>query len=105
MTIPSSDPLVSVILPAFNRGAYIAGALESVMAQTWTRWELIVVDDGSTDETAAVARQYADAHRGVIVLTQDNRGVAAARNTGIRRARGSYIAFIDSDDLWRADKL
>lgn len=98
----TSSPLVSVIIPAYNCAAYIEEALESVYRQTYPYWEIIVVDDGSTDGTSSVLA----AHRERIqYFAQPNRGTAAARNTGIRRARGELIAFLDNDDIWLPEKL
>ena len=95
-------PLVSVIIPTFNRATMVGQAVESVLAQTFSDFELIVVDDGSTDETEKVLSGYLDQ---ILYLQQPNRGVSAARNRGIRRARGQLIAFLDSDDLWLPEKL
>lgn len=103
-SMPSSPklPMVSVIIPCFNGEAYIAGALQSVLAQQWPELEIIVVDDGSTDGSAArVAREFP----GVVVVRQQNQGVAAARNHGIRCARGEWLAFLDADDAWLPGKL
>lgn len=90
-------PLFSVIIPVYNRARLITATLESVLAQTFTAYEVIVIDDGSTDATPAVLARYADRVR---VLTQANRGAGAARNLGLRHARGDYAVFLDSDDLW-----
>ena len=90
-------PAVSVVIPAFNAARDIAAALESVFAQTFTDYEVIVVNDGSADNLAAAIRPFQ--HR-LIYIEQPNRGAAAARNAGIRTARGSYVAFLDADDLW-----
>lgn len=99
-----AEPAVSVIIPAYNREATIARAMDSVLAQTLADLELIVVDDASTDRTAEVVAAYADPR--VRLLRHDtNRRAAAARNTGIRAARGQYVAFLDSDDVWFPDKL
>jgi len=95
-------PQVSVIIPTYNRGRVIKEAIDSVLAQDYTEFELIVVDDGSTDHTSDVL----DSYRNVIkVLSQKNRGVSAARNRGIAEASGKFIAFLDSDDLWLPHKL
>lgn len=95
-------PEVSVIIPTFNRANLLAQAIDSVLSQSYTDFELIVVDDGSTDATQALLSQY----RGRIrYLFQENRGVSAARNLGIKAARGLYICLLDSDDLWLRDKL
>jgi glycosyltransferase involved in cell wall biosynthesis len=94
-------PLISVIIPAYNAGRYLGEALISVFGQDYSPMEVIVVDDGSTDETAAVAQSYS----GVIYTCQSNKGPAAARNTGIGMAHGDFIAFLDADDLWPPDRL
>lgn len=97
---------VSVILPTYNRAHCISRAVESVLHQTYSAWELLVVDDGSTDNTEEIIAAYAASDDRVRYCRQaGNRGVSAARNEGIRQARYAYIAFQDSDDVWRADKL
>lgn len=94
-------PLFSVVIPTYNREAYVAATLESLLAQECEDWELIVVDDGSTDRTLEVVRQFCDALPGrTQILEQDHRGCAAARNRGAEVASGEYLAFLDSDDLW-----
>lgn len=93
---------VSVIIPTYNRGWTIGEAVDSVLAQDYRDFELIVVDDGSADNTS----QVLDAYRGTIkVFRQENKGVSAARNRGIAEASGRFIAFLDSDDLWLPQKL
>jgi glycosyltransferase involved in cell wall biosynthesis len=92
------EPLFSVVVPAFNAEATVASALTSALGQTLTDLELIVVNDGSTDGTAAIVEKVHDPR--VRLLSQSNRGLPAARNAGIAVARGRYIAFLDSDDLW-----
>jgi len=96
------EPRVSVIIPTFNSAEYIEEALESVFEQTFQDFEIIVVDDGSTDETGEVLKKYGDRIR---YIYQENNGPAGARNRGIRVARGEYIAFLDADDLWVSTKL
>jgi len=99
-----SEPRVSVVLPTWNRKRLLGEAIASVLAQTYQDYEVLVVDDGSTDGTAAwVQESVTDAR--VRYLGQENRGVSAARNAGIRAARGELIAFQDSDDLWLPSKL
>src|SRR5688572_10206944 len=93
-------PAVTVVMPAFNTESYIHGAIASVLRQTMAELELIVVDDGSSDGTFDVARQFADSDPRVRVLHQENAGCAAARNAAIAVARGRYIAVLDSDDEW-----
>lgn len=99
-------PLVSVVVPTYNRAALLPRAVESVIAQTFADWELIVVDDGSVDRTPDLAEGYA-AQLGnrFVHLRQPNRGSSAARNRGIEAARGDFVAFLDSDDEFRRDKL
>ncbi len=94
---------ISVIITTYNYGRFIAGAIESVLGQTHPPDEVIVVDDGSTDDTGATVAGYAE--RGVRYLWQANRGISAARNTGIRAGQGDLLAFLDSDDRWLPDKL
>ena len=102
----SGAPVVSVVIPAYNAADFIGRTLDSVRAQTFTGHETVVVDDGSTDATADVVRAYLSRHgmRGQLI-GQQNRGIAAARNTGMRAAEGTYIALLDHDDLWYPDKL
>lgn len=98
--------MISIILPAYNAQAFIAAAIESVLEQTYSNWELIVVDDGSTDQTRLIIESYKQKdERIVVVYNQQNSGVAHTRNTGLQYARGDYVAFIDSDDAWRKEKL
>lgn len=96
-----STPLVSVIITAYNSACFLAAAIESVLAQTYSHYELIVVDDGSTDGSDAIACAYP----AVRLIRQSNQGAPAARNTGIAAAGGELIAFLDADDLWLPGKL
>lgn len=100
-----SLPLVSVVLPAYNAAPLIARTLKSILSQTYCHLEVLVVDDGSTDETAAIVQAVAAGDRRVKLLHQPNAGVAAARNLAIRQAQGEFIAPIDADDLWHPDHL
>ncbi len=100
------SPALSVVMPAYNSAAFIAEAMQSVLAQTWEDLELIVVDDGSRDETPAIAARIAAADPRVTLIEQPNSGrPSAARNTGLARARGRYLAFLDSDDVWFPDRV
>jgi glycosyltransferase involved in cell wall biosynthesis len=99
------DPLVSVIMPAYNAERTLPDALDSALRQTYERLEVVVVDDGSTDGTRQILREYADRDPRVTYRCQDHAGPASARNRGIRAARGEYVAFLDADDLWLKDKL
>ena len=94
--------LVSVVIPNYNCSAFLPAALESVFAQTYPNVEVLVVDDGSTDDSLRVLERYVDRVR---VLRQPNGGVSAARNHGIRESRGELVALLDADDLWERDKL
>jgi glycosyltransferase involved in cell wall biosynthesis len=96
------QPLVSAIIPTYNRAAFIADAIESVRRQTYGNLEIIVVDDGSTDDTQRRLRAYGDRIR---IIHQKNAGPSAARNRGIEAARGEIVAFLDSDDEWEPTKL
>ena len=95
-------PLISVIVPAYNAEDFLAEALESVIRQNYEPLEIIVVDDGSTDGTAEAAKSFGERVR---YLHQENSGPAAARNAGLRAARGELLSFLDADDLWPEDKL
>jgi glycosyltransferase involved in cell wall biosynthesis len=98
-----SHPKVSIVLPTFNRARFMPQAFQSIASQTWTDWELIVIDDGSTDETRALVEKFAaSGNYRVHYIYQANMGGAGygARNTGLDHARGAYIAFFDSDDYW-----
>jgi len=98
------EPTVSVVIPVYSRAGTIMRALRSVMCQSFNNLEIVVVDDGSTDETVAIVEA---AHISNLTLIRHswNQGAAAARNTGIRAARGRYVAFLDSDDVWAPEKL
>ena len=103
---PPVSPLVSVVTPVWNAAATLAETAASVRAQSLEDWELLLVDDASSDGSAALARALADSDARIRVITLPaNGGPALARNAGIREARGRYIAFLDADDLWRPEKL
>ena len=105
MSATRSGRLVTAILAAYNAERFIVESIESVVLQTFADWELIIVDDGSADGTAAIIADYQRRDRRIRVLTHaTNRGLAAARNTGLDHARGDMIAFIDSDDVWHPEK-
>ncbi|MBQ0720404.1 MAG: glycosyltransferase family 2 protein [Gammaproteobacteria bacterium] len=96
-------PLISIIMPCYNRADTIATSIESVLAQSFTDWELVIVDDGSTDGSAEITQSFND--RRIKLHTQKNSGVCRARNAGIDHAQGSLIAFLDTDDTWHPDYL
>lgn len=95
-------PLVSVIIPTYNRGWTLCEAIDSVLAQDYSRVEIIVVDDGSSDNTPEILDNYRDK---IKVLRQENQGVSAARNVGIKASTGEFVALLDSDDVWQKKKL
>lgn len=97
-----SAPLVSVIIPTYNRAALLCEAIDTVLAQSYQNTEIIVIDDGSTDDTTAAVQKYGDRIR---YTRRPNAGVNAARNLGLKQARGDYVALLDSDDLWAPYKL
>jgi teichuronic acid biosynthesis glycosyltransferase TuaG len=100
-----TTPLVSIIMPSYNAGRFITEAIESVQAQTYPQWELIVVNDGSTDNTDEIVQPFVRKDQRVKLVAQSNGRQAKARNTGIRQATGEWIAFLDADDSWLPDKL
>lgn len=100
------DGLVSIITPAYNAAVYIAETIESVLAQTYLKWEMLIVNDCSKDNTAEIVQNYVAKDKRIKLITlKKNSGVAVARNTAIQNAKGRYIAFLDSDDLWKKEKL
>ena len=96
-------PKISVIMPVYNVEKFVARSIGSVLRQTYTDFELILVDDGGNDQSLAICQSFKDPR--IRIISQINRGLAGARNTGIRNANGQYIALIDSDDLWHEEKL
>ena len=100
------SPIVSIVIPTYNREHLLSRALDSVLAQTLGDFEVLVVDDGSTDETAVLMAEYEARDERIRYFIQpQNAGVSAARNRGLREARGEFIAFLDSDDEWMPEKL
>jgi len=98
-----ANPKVSIIMPSYNRADYIVEAVESIQKQTYQNWELLIIDDGSTDDTGQVVRKIRDGR--IDYFSAGRIGMEEARNTGLKRASGDFIAFMDSDDLWIATKL
>lgn len=98
-------PLVSVIMPAYNASAFIETSIESVLAQTYSQWELIVVDDGSTDDTAIIVKRLANKDARIHYIWQKNGKQGKARNRGLQEAKGTWISFLDADDVWVSHKL
>lgn len=100
------EPLVTIITPCYNSADFVALTINSVLEQSYTNWELIVIDDKSKDNTTAVIETYAQQHNNIkLIKLEQNGGVANARNVGLAEAKGKYIAFLDSDDIWLKDKL
>ena len=95
-------PMVSVIIPTYNRGSLVTAAIDSVLAQTFTDFELIVIDDGSTDDTLTRLGPYMNR---ILYFHQANLGASAAQNAGLREARGQWVAILASDDVWLPEKL
>ena len=95
----SMKPLVSVIVPCYNQGRFLAEALDSIKSQTYTHWECVIINDGSTDETRAVAQRYVKQETRFRYVEQENRGLPGARNRGLHETSGDYIQFLDSDDV------
>src|SRR5262245_7125063 len=100
----SGQPAVSIIIPTYNRTGFLRAAVASALAQTLHDFEIIVVDDASKDDTERVLRHFEDS-RITLIRHEINRGVAAARNTGVENAKGKYFAFLDDDDEWLPNKL
>ncbi|MUK87347.1 glycosyltransferase [Ornithinibacillus sp. L9] len=99
-------PLISVITPAFNAEKFISRTIESVLDQTYTNWEMVIVDDRSTDNTVSIIQEYQKKDERIkLHILPENSGSAIARNTAMKNAQGQYIAFLDSDDLWYPQKL
>jgi len=105
MSNPMISPIISIVMPAYNAANFISQTIESVLAQTFIDFELLILDDGSTDRTLEIAKNYALRDRRIQVLSQTNQGVSATRNHGVKIAKGKYIAFLDADDIWLPEKL
>ena len=105
----NSQPLVSAIIIFLNGEKFLEEAINSVIEQTYTNWELLLVDDGSTDGSTAIAMKYAETWKNKIKYLQhenhENQGMSTTRNLGIEHAKGEYIGFLDSDDVWLPNKL
>lgn len=96
-------PLISVIIPLYNKEKFIAQTLKSVLSQTFSDFEVLIIDDGSTDKSVAIAKEFADER--IIFLSKENQGVSATRNLGIEKSSGKFIVFLDADDVWKNDFL
>jgi len=100
MNIADNRPIISIIVPVYQVKPYLTGCIESILNQTFTDWELILVDDGSTDGSGAICDEYASTDSRIRVIHQENRGLSAARNTGLDHVTGKYITMLDSDDVF-----
>lgn len=104
--VENMRPFVSVVMPSYNAEKYISEAIQSVIAQTYENWELLIIDDCSTDSTANIVKQFSDVDSRITLYSNPkNMGVALTRNKGMNLAKGSWIALLDSDDVWHKDKL
>jgi glycosyltransferase involved in cell wall biosynthesis len=101
----SASPLISIIIPCYNYAAYIRDAIDSILAQTYEHWEMLIIDDGSKDGTAAIAQEYASRDARIAYHYQINQGLSAARNTGLALAKGEYVQLLDADDYLAPEKL
>ena len=100
------EELVSIIMPSYNSSKFIAASIESVIAQTYKNWELLITDDCSKDNTIEIVQQYVDKDERIkLFCLQENSGAGVARNNSIKQAKGRFIAFLDSDDRWKPNKL
>ena len=100
-----NHPMVSVIIPAYNAAEFLAATIASVQKQTFSDWELLIINDGSTDDTVAVVREYQETNHNIHLIHQLNQGVSSARNLGVEKSKGEIIAFLDADDQWLPHKL
>lgn len=100
-----NNPLISIIVPAYNVAAYLPACLDSLLHQTYSNIEIIVVNDGSTDQTKNIAVRYANEYPNIILIDQKNEGLSGARNAGIKQAKGDYLCFVDSDDWTEKDMI
>lgn len=101
----NDTPLVSIITPCYNGSKYIAETIDSVRAQTYEHWEMIIVDDGSKDNSIAIIKEYMQQDERITYISQENSGSAESRNMAIKLASGSFLAFLDADDIWHPDYL
>lgn len=100
-----NNPLVSIVIPTYNAEAFLEETLASVLAQTYTNWECIIVNDGSTDNSLSIAKKWKEKDTRFHIINKENEGLSRARNTGIENAKANYIAFLDSDDIWMPQHL
>lgn len=101
-----NQPLVSVIMPCYNMASYVSDSIKSVIAQTYPHWELLIVDDASTDETVNIIKSYAQADSRIkFAIKKQNSGISDTRNQCIQMAQGQFLAFLDADDIWHPEKL
>jgi teichuronic acid biosynthesis glycosyltransferase TuaG len=99
------NELISIIMPAHNAAKFIGDSINSVLKQSYSNWELLIINDGSTDNTLSIAKEYAETDSRIRVITQANQKQGVARNNGIKNSKGTWIGFLDADDLWYPEKL
>lgn len=100
-----SNELVSIITPVYNGEKYVSMTIDSVLRQSYSNWEMVIIDDGSTDDSVGIISNYVNTDHRIRLHKQKNSGSASARNTGLKYARGRYVCFLDSDDIWMPDML
>src|SRR4051812_48468776 len=101
----NAKPLVSIIIPSYNYGRFLAQTLDSVLAQTYTNWECIIVDDGSKDNSGEIAAAYEQKDTRIRYIYQQNQGIATTRNTGLQNIKGDYVQYLDADDMLPPEKI
>jgi cellulose synthase/poly-beta-1,6-N-acetylglucosamine synthase-like glycosyltransferase len=104
-TMTNVNPIVSVVIPAYNAAQFLPATITSVQQQSFSDWELLIINDGSTDDTVAVIRQYQEIDHRIHLINQINQGVSTTRNLGVANSKGKFIAFLDADDQWLPNKL
>ena len=100
-----NKPKVSVVIPSYNYGCFLKEAVISVAKQTYKDWECLIIDDGSTDNTTKISKEFVKKNKKIKYFYQKNKGLSSARNLGIKKSKGELIAFLDADDIWHPDKL
>ena len=100
-----TNPLISIIVPVYNTEKYLCNCLDSILAQSYNNWEAICINDGSTDKSMSILEDYAKKDKRIKIINQENKGLSETRNIGMKKAKGDYIMFLDSDDFWHQEAL